>query len=84
MTINELIVYVLERAFELLERIVLAFARTFNLVAEGRLGSLVLSDLGIIVVVTVVVLCALLACLVGLVEDWRARRDRREDRRDDD
>ncbi len=81
MTINELFANVLGLVVELLERIVLAFARTFNLVAEGRLGSLVLSDLGIIVVVTVVVLWAPVAWLSKLVE---SAKNWLEDRRDND
>ena len=47
MTIAEL----LERIGELLGRIPLAFERTFNLVREGKLGDLVLSDLATVAVV---------------------------------
>ena len=48
MTINELFAAVFTLVVELVVRIVLAFVRTFTLVMEGRLGDLVLLDLGII------------------------------------
>ena len=54
MTVNELFVAVLTLVVELVERVVLAFSRTFILVTEGRLGALVLLDLGIIAVTLVI------------------------------
>ncbi len=51
MTIAELFAEALRRVSELLGRIALAFERTFNLVTEGKLGDLVLSDLGIVAVI---------------------------------
>ncbi len=74
MTINELFVYVLERVFGLLERIVLAFARTFSLVGEGRLGQLVLSDLAIVAVVGGFGLCVLYAMFVEPLLNWLSGR----------
>ena len=52
---------------ELLARIAFAFTRTFTLVTEGKLGDLVLSDLGTIVVATAANLAAVSAFLVGIV-----------------
>ncbi len=60
MTISEL----LESIGELLARIAFAFTRTFNLVTEGKLGDLVLSDLGTIVVAAAASLAAVFALLV--------------------
>ena len=77
MTISELFAEVLGFIVDLLGRIILAFARTFNLVTEGKLGDLVLSDLGIVgaaIVVGVVV-------AGSAYSDWL---DQREDHSDDD
>ena len=53
---------------ELLARIAFAFTRTFNLVTEGKLGDLVLSDLGILVVIFV-------AVIVIYVAEFRLRAE---------
>jgi len=52
---------------ELLGRIGLAFERTFNLISEGKLGDLVLSDLGIIVVTVVVSLVVVGGIIMNIV-----------------
>ena len=85
MTISELFGSIGESIGELLGRIALAFTRTFNLVTEGKLGDLVLSDLGIIAVTVFVGLIGLV--VFGFVfEVWREGLDeppnRREDHRD--
>ena len=77
MTVSELFAEVLDFIGGLLGRIILAFVRTFNLVTEGKLGDLVLSDLGIVgAVIMVGVVWAGSAYL-----DWL---DQREDPSDDD
>ena len=55
---------------DLLERIGLAFERTFYLVLSGEFGDLVLSDLGIIALIVVVSLPFLFVGLFGLVAIW--------------
>ena len=86
MTISELFAAVLMSVAELLERITLAFERTFNLIAEGRLGQLVLSDIAIVGVMTfvglIVVLSVLSAVYWWLVETLVVARH--EDPSDDD
>ena len=79
MTIAEL----LERIGELLERIGLAFERTFNLFSEGKLGDLVLGDLGIIAATGVVGLIAG-SILYGVLQMLLDSVTWFEDRRDDD
>ena len=70
---------------ELLARIAFAFTRTFNLVTEGKLGDLVLSDLamvavvgGLWLVVGFMVVVVVFWWLVGLFEE-AVRRPRDDD-----
>ena len=77
MTVSELFAEVLDFIGGLLGRIILAFVRTFNLVTEGKLGDLVLSDLGIVGAVIMVGVVWAGSAYLG----WL---DQREDPSDDD